>query len=69
MFKGTVKDCKEWKKKNKFFIGSLRFFLGLLVKKLIGSDKILRLFNPKEYFDKEKYNSTINKGADKKDEK
>ena len=36
---------------------------------LIGIDKILRLFNPKEYFDKEKYNPTINKGADKNDKK
>ena len=36
---------------------------------LIGVDKILRLFNPKEYFDKEKYNPTINKGADKNDKK
>lgn len=36
---------------------------------LIGIDKILRLFNPKEYFDKEKYNPTINKGADENDKK
>jgi len=36
---------------------------------LIGIDKILRLFNPKEYFDKEKYNPTINKGVDKNDKK
>ena len=36
---------------------------------LIGVDKILRLFNPKEYFDQEKYDPTINKGADKNDKK
>jgi|GEM_PF-580279 len=36
---------------------------------LIGIDKILRLFNPKEYFDKEKYNPTINKGVDENDKK
>ena len=36
---------------------------------LIGIDKILRLFNPKEYFNKEKYNPTINKGADENDKK
>ena len=36
---------------------------------LIGVDKILRLFNPKEYFDKEKYNPTINKGVDENDKK
>ena len=36
---------------------------------LIGADKILRLFNPKEYFDKEKYNPTINKGVDENDKK
>ena len=32
-------------------------------------NKILRLFNPKEYFDKEKYNPTINKGVDENDKK
>ena len=36
---------------------------------LIRINKILRLFNPKEYFDKEKYNPTINKGADENDKK
>ena len=36
---------------------------------IIGINKILRLFNPKEYFDKEKYNPTINKGADENDKK
>ena len=36
---------------------------------LIGIDKILRLFNPKEYFNKEKYNPTINKGAYENDKK
>lgn len=32
-------------------------------------NKILRLFNPKEYFDKEKYDPIINKGTDENDKK
>ena len=31
--------------------------------------KKIILFNPKEYFDKEKYNPTINKGVDENDKK